>query len=117
MPRKKAAKNVRLDDLEKPLSEQEMKETTGGFGQILPPPPKIIPPGAPQGVHIDAPPSYSTNVTTTKPADVILKDGNLIVSPGQTLTSNGTQPPVYVNPNVKFTPPPSFNAGSAGPKP
>jgi len=114
MPRKKASKNVKLDDLEKPLSEQEMKETTGGFGQFVPKQ-KIIPPGASPQVQFEAPPSFGTNVT--KPTDVILKDGNLILNPSAGQTSpNGTQP-IYVNPNVKFTPPPSFDAGSAGPKP
>ncbi|TMV45556.1 hypothetical protein FE783_29085 [Paenibacillus mesophilus] len=112
MPRKKASKNVKLDDLEKPLSEQEMKETTGGFGQSIPKP-KIIPPGAPPQVQFEAPPSFGTAQTSTPPTDVIVKDGNVILNPnaGQ---YNGTQPSVYVNPNVKITPPPPFNAG---PKP
>jgi hypothetical protein len=113
MPRKKAEKNVKLDELEKPLSEQEMKEATGGLGQFIPKP-KIIPPGAPPQVQFEAPPSFGTTVnSTSKPTDVIVKDGNVILNPNAGQTTPG---PIYVNPNVKIDgPPPSYGAGTNGP--
>jgi hypothetical protein len=130
MPRKKAAKKIKLDDLDKPLTEQEMKESTGGatfIAQYVPPPPVgpgvILPQGAPQGKSPSpqGPPPLAPglHLQVTDGAIVVTNNGG---SQGFQAGQFGfvpsiNQPPVIVptNPNIQFTPPPSFDAGSGGP--
>ncbi|BAU27987.1 hypothetical protein DFP93_10162 [Aneurinibacillus soli] len=91
MSNDKEAKDFKLDELEKPLTEQEMKETTGGAATGLVPEPYVQ--------VIDG------QIKINNPG------GSNNFSAGQFgYTPNIKQPPVIIpnNPGLQFTPPPKL---------
>jgi hypothetical protein len=98
MSKDKEAKDFQLDELEKPLTEQEMKETTGGAAAT---PPVLAP-----GLHVQV---IDGLIKVSNPG------GSLGFSAGQFgYVPNMNQPPVIVpkNPGIQFTPPPPFQPSS-----
>lgn len=96
MSKDKEAKDFQLDELEKPLTEQEMKESTGGAT-----PPVLAP-----GLYVQV---IDGLIKVSNPS------GSSNFSAGQFgYVPNMNQPPVIVpkNPGIQFTPPPVFNSST-----
>ncbi|BBH22522.1 hypothetical protein Back11_38670 [Paenibacillus baekrokdamisoli] len=102
MSNDKESKDFELDDLEKPLTEQEMKETTGG-GTTAPLSPTL--PLSP-GLYVQV---LDGQIRVNNPS------GSSNFSAGQFgYIASPKLPPVVIptNPGLQFTPPPKFEQSS-----